>query len=886
MKSEPKNLALSAKLEVLQAENKALRKENEVLQNTLSRHKTLMDRFGEGTEGSDRKEIKKRLLDQKQRLHDIINGTNIGTWEWNVQTGETIFNERWANIIGYTREELQPISIESWKKFVHPDDFEASTTLLKRHFNGELEFYEYECRMKHKDGSWVWVFDRGKVATWDDTGNPLWMYGTHQDITDRKREEQELRIAKERAEESERRLNEAQQLAKLGNWELDLINNKLVWSDEIYRIFNRHPQEFEATYEAFLNYIHPEDRELVHDAYMKHISTQEPYEIVHRILLPDGMLKYVSERCTSVFDVQGHALVSKGTVADVTERLKAEQQIRLSNKLYRLRSMIAKAFVIEKERDVFANVLNELLDTLKCQFGYFGFINQEGDLVCPSITLDVWEKCRLGGKSIVFPRSEWTGLWGDSLKQKKTLFQNGGLKVPDGHVELQNALLAPVMFSGDVIGQVVLANKGSDFDDEDLSTITEITEFLAPLLHSYLEEERIKLELIRAKDRAESANRAKDDFLAMMSHEMRTPLNPIMGYVSLIQMQPESPPDPEYIDIIMRSSRRLLNLIDSLLNFSRLQKQIVQVKNSEFNLRAVIDESIRSIQLTNNGNNLILSNDSTGEYLSCGDDIRIITDKDIISQLLDNLISNACKYTDNGKIFIRYKLRKDLHGMQRLRVEIEDTGIGIPEEKLGVIFDPFVQADTSMTRSYEGAGLGLAICKKLVEILSGDIDVESELEKGSRFWFEVPVRVPGLGDFAEEMISSTKLRKFVEHWKILVVEDQEDNCSYIETLIHRLGGNVTVAKDGMEAMQAIEKESFDLVLMDLRMPVMDGIQAARLIRSGDTQNRVPILAVSAHQKEEVKEKALSVGMNGYLNKPLSPEILADTVNRLLRIKSR
>ena len=858
MKSEPANLELSAKLEELQAENKVLR---------------------------EQKEIEKELLAQKQRLLDIIDGTNIGTWEWNIQTGETFFNERWANIIGYTLDELQPISIESWKKYVHPDDFEASDALLRRHFEGELEFYESECRMKHKDGSWVWVFDRGKVATWDADGSPLWMYGTHQDITGKKKEEQELRIAKDRAEESERRLNEAQQLAKLGNWELDLINDKLVWSDEIYRIFNCHPQEFEATYEAFLNYIHPDDRELVHDAYMRHISTREPYEIVHRILLPNGNIKYVSERCTSVFDKEGRALVSKGTVADVTERLKAEQQIRLSNKLYRLRSTIAKAFVIEKDRDVFANVLDELLRVLKCQSGYFGFINQDGDLVCPSIMLNVWEKGQFKEKSVVFPRSEWDGLWGDSLKKKETRYQNGSLEVPNGHVRLENALFAPVLFSGDVIGQIVLANKEAGFDDEDLSAIKEISEFVAPLLHSYLEEERIKLELIQAKERAESANRAKDEFLAMMSHEMRTPLNPIMGYASLIQMQPDSPPAPEYIDIIMRSSRRLLNLIDSLLNFSRLQKQIVQVKNSEFNLRAVIDESIRSVQLTNNGNNLILSNDSTGEYLSCGDDIRIITDKDIISQLLDNLIGNACKYTDNGKIFIRYKLRKDSHGMQRLRVEIEDTGIGIPEEKLGVIFDPFVQADTSMSRSYEGAGLGLAICKKLVDILSGDIDVESELEKGSRFWFEVPVRVPGLGDFCGQIISSAKLLKFVEHWKILVVEDQDDNCSYIKTLIHRLGGSVTVAKNGMEAVRAIEKEHFDLILMDLRMPVMDGIQAARLIRSGKIQNRVPILAVSAHQKEEVKEKALSVGMNGYLNKPLSPEILVDTVNRLLRLNS-
>ncbi len=268
-----------------------------------------------------------------KKLTDIIQGTNLGTWEWNVQTGETIFNERWAEIIGYTLDELKPASIDTWIKYAHPDDLKGSNKKLEKHFAGETEFYEIECRMKHKNGNWVWVFDRGKVSMWDTEGKPLWMYGSHQDITVQKNTELELIEAKIRIEANEKRLKESQRLAKIGYWEHIPVTGKLIWSDETFRIFNHPTNDTELTLDTFLSYIHPGDLTYVHDEYLKHLSTHEPFNITHRILLADGSIKYVNEKCTSAFDNNGKIIISRGTIQDITTEKILQKELEKSELL-------------------------------------------------------------------------------------------------------------------------------------------------------------------------------------------------------------------------------------------------------------------------------------------------------------------------------------------------------------------------------------------------------------------------------------------------------------------------------------------------------------------------------------------------------------------------
>ena len=569
---------------------------------------------------------------------------------------------------------------------------------------------------------------------------------------------------------------------------------------------------------------------------------------------------------------------------DITDRIKYERSVNHAAELYKLRSMIADSFLTDKKSEVYETILEELKRHTGCKFGLFGYIDVNGDLVCPSISQDIWHDTTMHNKSFLFHRERWGGLWGQSLLEKRIIYQNDGFKVPKGHVELRNAISVPLVQGEELIGLVMLAEKETDFDASDKDHMLEISQFLTPLLRAYLEEEQIKDELLEAKDKAEAGSRSKDDFLAMMSHELRTPLNPIMGFAEVMKMELDSPPNPEYLDAIIESGSRMVKLIDSILSFNRLQMQLVELRFADFDLIKKI-ESIVNLLRGRECQNTI-ETDFSGLCIKEGitdpeATFVIVSDPDVFGQIVENLISNACKYTSNGLIFVRAVTRETSDNKTLLRVEVEDNGIGVPEEKRESIFAPFMQVDTSYSREYEGAGLGLAICRTLVQNLGGHIGLTPGRERGSIFWFEIPLEVSDRKNGPNGLQITQHSRGFLKPWKILVAEDQADNQRYIATLITKLGGCSIVVSDGDKALKKLEEEEFDLVLMDLRMPIMDGMQATRLIRSGRCQQAIPIIGLSAHQQEDVKTRALEIGMNAFLTKPVNPESLNDTIDRVL-----
>lgn len=276
---------------------------------------------------TDRELAKEALQTQRQSLQNIIEGTRAGTWEWNVQSGQTMFNERWAEMLGYRLNELSPVSVQTWISLTHPEDLVRSKHLLEQYFAGKLDHYECELRMRHKNGGWVWLLDRGRIVERDENGKPLWMAGTHQDITERKRAEEAL-------SHSEKSLREAQRIAHVGNWELDLVNNELNWSEEIYRIFEIDPQRFKASYEAFIDAVHPDDRDSVNQAYTESVNNRQPYQIAHRLLMKDGRIKHVHERCETFYDKDGAPLRSLGTVQDISGQKQLENELQLAASVF------------------------------------------------------------------------------------------------------------------------------------------------------------------------------------------------------------------------------------------------------------------------------------------------------------------------------------------------------------------------------------------------------------------------------------------------------------------------------------------------------------------------------------------------------------------------
>lgn len=287
------------------------------------------------------KQTEAELIQERSRLQGILEGTNVGTWEWNVQTGETIFNPRWAEMAGYTLDELRPTTIQTWMDLAHPDDLPGSSDLLQRHFSGDLAYYEYEARMRHKHGHWIWVLDRGRVMTRTEDGKPLLMAGTHQDITQRKRDELALR-------KSQARLEESQRLARVGHWEANLRTGTLWWSDVIYEIFGRNPAAFTPSVEAFNQAVHPEDVALVRQSEARAMETGR-HDVEHRIILPTGEVRWVHELATSEKDEQGDPVRLIGTVQDITDRKEAEAALRISEKRFRDVAAAAGEYIWETD---------------------------------------------------------------------------------------------------------------------------------------------------------------------------------------------------------------------------------------------------------------------------------------------------------------------------------------------------------------------------------------------------------------------------------------------------------------------------------------------------------------------------------------------------------
>ncbi|MCZ6795011.1 MAG: ATP-binding protein [Planctomycetota bacterium] len=383
--------------------------------------------------------------------------------------------------------------------------------------------------------------------------------------------------------------------------------------------------------------------------------------------------------------------------------------------------------------------------------------------------------------------------------------------------------------------------------------------------------------------RAEAANRAKSQFLANMSHEIRTPLNAILGFANLLHENADSDEEErrDWLRTIRRSGKHLLKLINDVLDISKIEAGHVEVDHVVCTPHAIIGEVVSMLRsrAVEKGLSLELHYDSSMPAMITSDPTRL-------RQILTNLVGNAVKFTDRGQVRLNVRLVGEGED-SRLRISITDTGVGIPEEQQEAIFDPFVQADTSVTREFGGTGLGLAIAKRIAEALGGSITVESRVGEGTTFVLEVETgSLDGV-----EMISDPMSESVIEvnapktpagprlHGRILLVEDGETNRKLIRLVLRRAGAEVVLAENGKIGVEKATSEKFDVILMDMQMPVMDGYTATRTLREQGITT--PIIALTAHAMRGDDEKCKAAGCVGYLTKPVEPGLLTSTVAELL-----
>ncbi len=645
--------------------------------------------------------------------------------------------------------------------------------------------------------------------------------------------EQQKQLKKQTADlqSTQTMLNRAQSVAKLGSWQLDFTNESLIWSDEVYKIFELNKSTFNPSYENFFKVIHPQDASMVKEAYQHSLSNREVYSIDYRLLMPDGRIKWVREIADHQFNELGKPTISVGTVQDITEYKLIELELKKNETQFRLSIEASNIGLWQWD-------MNDKLTWSDECYQQLGFAAQAFPM-----SLTIYKQ----------------GIHPDDMTQ--------AFEEVARQVEQNKEFVIQFRYKNvhDNWSWIECRGKVTSYDEDGSPNWMMGTHI--NIQHQKDTEASLKL----ARAEAEKANKAKSEFLANMSHEIRTPMNAILGLSELAMEESNVQSMHEQLHKIHRSAHLLLGIINDILDFSKIEAGKLLISEQPFSLVQIVQDLQQLFMTVAQEKNLNLSfelnQQETSSFL--GDELRI-------RQVLTNLISNAIKFTHQGGVTLSIHVEPTGHERSLVHFTIKDTGIGISDEQQQRLFSAFAQADSSITRQYGGTGLGLIISQKLVKAMGGEgIQLSSQVNQGSQFTFSLRltpcanIAVSPIPEADQQALSS------LLNGDILLVEDNPINQEVALSQLKRLGLTAHVAHNGAQAVDMIKTQHYQLILMDIQMPIMDGYQAAEQIRRFN--KHTPIIALTAAAMIEDREKALAAGMNDHLAKPINREQLRETL---------
>lgn len=895
---------------------------------------------------SQQKTTADRLEKESSRLTEILEATRIGTWEWDIEADTVQINDRLAEILGYSQGELTPVTIEKCKSVLHPEDKRASLQELYKHMTGELTHFKKEMRIRHKDGHWIWVLNRGKISPVKFASDPIIMTGTLDDISERKHTEQQLMQVSQR-------FKLAAQAAGIGVWDYDIVSDTLIWDEQMHRLFGTQANQFKGIFEDWAACLHPDDIQRAKEEFQLALQGEKEFDTEFRVIRPDGKIRHIGGIATLVRDVQQQAIRVIGINIDNTERREATEALRLASlimensEVIAMRSEVTAGWPIQFVSDNISQFGYQAAVLIDEHFSYRDLILKE-DL--PEIR-DALKKAIKAGISrldvqcrLVTPegRTHWTSnhitieydannhasylqaVIIDISERKQQLDQlhllqsvvestKDAILITSADPQQQNILYANFAHEEmtgykleEIIGQSPRIFQGPKTQRSELERIRTAIEQGMPVqaeLINYRKDNRefwvdmmitgvrddngrishfvsvqrdvtdrkqAELALIEAKEQAEKASVAKSEFLSTMSHEIRTPLNAVIGMTGLLSETPLNSDQQSFLNTIRQGGENLLSVINDILDYSKIEAGKVELENEQFTLIDPIEDTLDLLagKAFEKGVELINATATTLPRTVKGDITRL-------RQILVNLVGNAIKFTKEGEIVVSVRQVESHADWTKLEFSVRDSGIGISREKQTRLFRSFSQGDASTTREYGGTGLGLAISQKLVQLLGGNIWLESEEGVGSTFFFTIVIEVaegppPAIESF-HELVGKTAL----------IVDDNPSHLSLLQQQFSALGMHVTASASPVETLALLEakKTPFDIAIIDMLMPEINGLELAKRVRNICTFSAMPLLLLSSGSGIDSDEKKQL--FDAILQKPARRKQLYEETKRLI-----